>query len=155
MGVAKKFFCDTIRVTCWCGLRTLKERLVTKMKRQKLEQIEHMKRTALCRKNSAWLAYAKARRRFLDAQDVLLFAQEELDAASDNPENNRDGDVRLQIARKRHRSAQEEFQYQMQEHRRLKAELSTAQKEYRYWCGEYWRGSATIKICRRNEAVSN
>ena len=102
--------------------------------KSELGQIKQKERAAFRREWSAWMEYLGVKRRFEDAYDALLSAWEDFENVEEEPERGYDAEIRLILARKRHRSAQEEFQYQRMERERVMEEFELARLERRHWC---------------------
>ena len=98
-----------------------------------LERIQYKEQEALRRKQSAWMAYTSVNRRLDDAYYLMLCAWEDFEDARDDLRDGRDDEVRFELARKRHKSAQEEFLYQRKERRRARMEFEMAQTEHWQW----------------------
>ena len=96
-------------------------------------RLESMERAALERRQVAWAVYTNTRRRFEEAYDSLLSAQDDFEYAKNRSKRGDGVEVMFKLAEKRRRSAREEFQYQKTEWRRAKAEFVSARNEYWYW----------------------
>lgn len=121
-----------------------------------LGHIKAMEQVALQRKQSAWTAYTNVERRFDDAYYLLLFAWEDFEDARDDLRDGRDDEVRFELARKRHKSAQEEFLYQRKERRRARMEFEMAQTEHWQWRERIQQRLAEgDDVCGMNVVVTN
>ena len=132
-GLQKFWVRAIVLVTDWRGCN-LRERLVRKMLgTNELGRIQRGEQEALQRKQAAFATYMNVSKRLDDTYCLLLSAWEEFEDARDKLQNECDTDVRLILAKKRHKSAQEEFLYQRNERRRARIEFEKAQMEHQQW----------------------
>ena len=112
-----------------------------------LQRIEDMVQETFLRKQSAWVAFVDTGKRFDDAYCVMIFAREDFINAKKRLRDGSGTRAGVEIANKRKRSAQEEYNYQEKMRRRVKSEFESAWHEHKYWSEMLRQKRAEVDSC--------
>ena len=112
-----------------------------------LQRIEDMVQETFLRKQSAWVAFVDTGKRFDDAYYVMIFAREDFINAKKRLRDGSGTKISVEMANKRRKSAQEEFNYQEKMRRRVRSEFESAWHEHKYWSEMLRQKRAEVDSC--------